>query len=175
VELLLNGRSLGRKPVEANAHLDWTVPYQPGVLEARGVRRGRPLAAKVETSGEPAAIVLKPDRTALDADGEDVAVVSVSVVDRKGRDVPDADTLVRFEAEGGAILGLGNGNPSSHESDKCTEAGCQRRLFSGRAQVIVQSSRHATPIRLSAAADGLKPAAVTIEARTVPLRPSVPE
>jgi beta-galactosidase len=175
VELLLNGRSLGRKPVEANAHLDWTVPYQPGVLEARGVRRGRPLSAKVETSGEPAAIVLKPDRTALDADGEDVAVVSVSVVDRKGRDVPDADTLVRFDAEGGAILGLGNGNPSSHESDKCTEAGCQRRLFSGRAQVIVQSSRHATPIRLSAAADGLKPAAVTIEARTVPLRPSVPE
>ncbi|HEV8630332.1 MAG TPA: beta-galactosidase GalA, partial [Thermoanaerobaculia bacterium] len=142
VELLLNGKSLGRKRVEPNEHLLWTVPYQPGTLLARGRRGGRLLTAAVVTTGRPAAVVLTPDRGTIRADGEDLSIVNVSVRDQQGREVPDADSLIHFTVTGGAtILGTGNGNPSSHEADTCVDGGCQRRLFSGRAQVIVRGSR----------------------------------
>jgi beta-galactosidase len=159
VELLLNGRSLGRKPMKTYSHLEWSVPYAPGTLLACGYRNGRLiLTAQVETTGAPAKLVLTPDRTTIHADGADVAVVTVSTVDAQGRHVPTADPLVKFEVTGGRIIGVGNGDPSCHESDKSGE----RSLFNGYAQVIVQASREAEPIKLTARADSLASAATTI-------------
>jgi beta-galactosidase len=119
VELFLNGRSLGRKTMEKNGHLEWKVKYEPGTLLARGYKDGREIATdKVETTGEPAAIQLIPDRATIKADGEDVSVITVQVNDAQGRMVPTAGNEITFGIQGpGKIIGVGNGDPSSHEPD----------------------------------------------------------
>jgi len=119
VELFLNGQSLGRKMMERNSHLAWMVPYAPGTLSAKGYNGGKAIAeTKVETTGEPAAVQLAPDRATLNADGEDVSVFTVSATDAQGRVVPVAANLIHFELSGpGKILGVGNGDPSCHEPD----------------------------------------------------------
>jgi beta-galactosidase len=124
VELRLNGRSLGRKDMPRNGHLEWTVPYAPGVLEARGFEGGREVArARVETAGTPASLRLTADRATVAGDGEDAAVLAVEVLDARGRLVPTAETPVGFALEGeGRILGVGNGDPGSHEPDRFVDA-----------------------------------------------------
>ncbi|HUA68380.1 MAG TPA: beta-galactosidase GalA [Candidatus Saccharimonadales bacterium] len=120
VELFLNGKSLGRKTMEPNSHLTWMVKYEPGALSAQGYDAdGKLIAtAKVETTGAPAAVQLEPDRASINADGEDVSVITVSVCDAQNRVVPVATNLVDFNLEGpGKIIGVGNGDPSCHEPD----------------------------------------------------------
>ena len=120
VELFLNGRSLGRQTLKRTETLKWKVPYAPGTLSAKGFKGGQ-LAAetKVETTGAPAAVLLTPDRATIDANSEDVSVITVAVTDAAGRVVPAAGNAVKFELEGpGRIIGVGNGDPSCHEPDK---------------------------------------------------------
>jgi beta-galactosidase len=123
VELLLNSRSLGKKDMPRNGHLEWTVAYQPGTLEARGYRAGQVVeTSRIETTGQPAAIQLVPQRAQLTADGADVAVVEIKVVDAQGRTVPTAGNEISFELQGpGRILGVGNGDPGSHEPDRVVD------------------------------------------------------
>ena len=119
VELFLNGKSLGKKDMPVNGHLAWSVVYQPGALEARGYRGGQVVeTTRIETTGAPAQLVLAPDRATLNADGTDVAVYTVSVRDAQGRAVPTAANLISFEITGGRIIGVGNGDPSSHEPEQ---------------------------------------------------------
>ncbi len=120
VELFLNGKSLGRKTMKPNSHLEWTVKYEPGALSAQGYDNDGKLIAttKVETTGAPATVQLEPDRTVINADGEDVSVITVSVRDGQNRIVPVAANPVDFNLDGpGKILGVGNGDPSCHEPD----------------------------------------------------------
>jgi beta-galactosidase len=120
VELFLNGKSLGRKTMKPSSHLEWTVKYEPGTLSAQGYDKDGKLVAttKVETTGAPAAVQLEPDRTTVNADGEDVSVITVFVRDAQNRIVPVATNLVEFDLVGpGKILGVGNGDPSCHEPD----------------------------------------------------------
>lgn len=122
VELFLNGRSLGRKDVPRYERVEWRVAYVPGTLEARGYRAGVVVqTARVETTGAPAQLVLAPDRTAVNADGEGVVVFTVSASDAQGRAVPTAGNLVNLTVSGGRIIGVGNGDPSSHEADRFFE------------------------------------------------------
>lgn len=171
VELLLNGRSLGRQAVPRNGHVEWKVVYEPGRLEARGYRNGKPAGTYVrETTGPAARLVLTVDRPAIRADREDVVSVTVSVVDEQGRAVPDAMDLVRFEVSGeGRLIGVGNGDPSSHESDKAP----LRRLFNGLALALLQSTQTPGTIHLTATAEGLTPATIEIRTEPAPLRPAV--
>ncbi len=112
VELFLNGKSLGKKEMPRNSHLQWTVNYEPGTLEAVAYKKGKKLTTKVETTGTPTEVVLTPYKTTVLADGKDATVINISVVDREGREVPDADNLVKFFIEGNAkIIGVGNGDP----------------------------------------------------------------
>ena len=156
VELFLNGKSLGKKNMPYMGHLQWTVNFTPGRIEAVGYKNGHTMTSMVETTGEPYKIMLRPDRTSLLADGNDVSVINVSVTDLEGREVPDASNLIRFSVEGDAkIIGVGNGDPSSHEMDKCPEGHWQRSLFNGKCQVILQSGVSKNTIRLTAVSDEL--------------------
>jgi beta-galactosidase len=169
VELFLNGRSLGKKDMPRNGHLEWMVNYTPGKLEAVGYRKGKKLTAVVETTGEAYSIEIHPSRQKLENNGMDAMVFNISVLDHQGREVPDAQALLHFFVGAGAkIIGVGNGNPSSHEPDKCADGGWQRHLFNGRCQVIVQSGdTRAASITFTVTGDGLQPAQVK-----VPLDPS---
>ena len=162
VELFLNGKSLGKKKMKRNGHLEWQVPYAPGKLEAKGTNQGQQLCAVRETSGVAAGIALGPDRSALTADGADLARVSVSVVDDKGRVVPTAGNRVRFSVSGpGKVLGVGNGDPACHESVKAS----QRSAFNGLCMVLVQSTRTPGEIMLTAESEGLKPTTIKLKSK----------
>jgi beta-galactosidase len=120
VELFLNGTSLGKQTMQPNSHLTWQVKYAPGTLSAKGYDADGKLIAeqKVETTGDAVALQLTPNRSTINADGEDVSVFTVSATDAQGRAVPVAQNLVHFDLSGaGKILGVGNGDPSCHEPD----------------------------------------------------------
>jgi beta-galactosidase len=140
VELFLNGRSLGKKTMPLNKHLQWQVPYEAGILKAIAFRHGRKIISEVQTTGPAHRIVAASEKTILLADGKDASVINISVLDEQGREVPDANNLIRFSVSGNVkIIGVGNGDPSSHEPDKCADTAWQRKLFNGKCQVIVQS------------------------------------
>ncbi len=173
VELLLNGRSQGRQKMKPYSHVQWQVNYEPGAIEARGYRGGKlVLTARRETTGAPARLALQPDRRRLAADGQDVAVITVEVQDAQGRLAPTADTPIVFEVQGpGRLIGVGNGDPSSHEADK----GDTRRAFNGLCQAIVQTDRGKPgTITLRASGAGVASAQLKLTSETVRLAPSVP-
>jgi beta-galactosidase len=176
VELFVNGKSQGSQKVPRLGHIEWKVRYEPGVIEARGSKAGKVvLTEKRETTGPAVAIRLTADRTEINADGEDVAILKVEALDKQGRPVPTASNLIDFKVSGvGALIGVGNGDPNCQESDK----GSKRSLFNGLAQVIVQSTKSAGEISIEAAKKGsdgpaLTPAKLVIVTRKVDLRPAV--
>jgi len=176
VEVFLNGKSQGSKKVEPLTHLEWRVRYEPGVLEARGTKDGKVvLTEKRETTGEPAAIRLTADRSEINADGEDVAVLTVEALDHEGRPIPTADYPIHFKVTGeGALLGVGNGDPNCQEADK----GEVRSLFNGLAQLIVQASRTPGKMMVEASTGDwpppkLRPTQISIATKKVQPRPAV--
>ncbi|MFL5560774.1 MAG: glycoside hydrolase family 2 TIM barrel-domain containing protein, partial [Gemmatimonadaceae bacterium] len=168
VELFLNGRSLGSQAIARDSHAMWRVPFTPGRIEARGYRgNALVLTDARETTGPSARIVLRPDRATIDADGEDVSVVAVDVVDAQGRVVPTALDEITFRVFApGTLLGVGNGDPSSHEPDHASV----RRAFNGHCAAIVQSGPEAGTARVTASAPGLEGGSVEIECRQARVR-----
>ncbi len=183
VELFINGKSAGvqgytfprpgmeerygnyppraRTPrTTGDLHLTWTIPYEPGTLRAVGTKDGKPvLTVEVSTAGEAAALALSVDRDSLAADRRDVAHVTVRIVDAQGRMVPDAASDVAFEIQGeGRLIGVDNGNLSSHEDYKAS----RRQVFNGMCLAIVQSTAKPGQIRVAASSPGLKAASLTI-------------
>jgi beta-galactosidase len=176
VELFVNGVSAGSEKVPHLGHLEWTAKYAPGMIEARGSKDGKVvLTEKRETTGEPATIKLTADRTEIDADGEDVAVLRVEALDKQGRPVPTAGNLVGFKVSGnGKLIGVGNGDPNCQESDKEPK----RSLFNGLAQVIIQATKEPGEIHIEASKEGwagdeLTPVKLVITTKRVELRPQV--
>jgi beta-galactosidase len=172
VALSLNGKLIEEKAVDPFQMVDWQVPYAPGRLEAVAKKDGREVARYVvETTGEPVALRLTPDRTTLAGDGSDALPVTVEALDAQGRTVPLAQNKINFEISGpGRIIGVGNGDPNCHEPEK----GNQRSLFNGLAQIIVQSTRDAGEIKLTATADGLTSTTTLLITQPSTPRPSVP-
>jgi beta-galactosidase len=170
VRLLLNGRIISEQAVDRFEMPSWDVPYAPGRLEAVGLRGGREIIrAAVETTGAPVALRLTPDRAAMAGNGEDVQPFTVSAVDAKGRHVPTANLPVGFTISGGTIIGLGNGDPNSHEPEK----GDRRSLFNGLAQVLVQTDTRSGALMLGATSPGLKPARSSVRKLATVRRPQV--
>ncbi len=141
-------------------HLEWKVKYEPGTLEARGTKNGRiVLSEKRETTGTPESIKLTVDRTEIDADGEDIAIRRVEVLDKFGRPVPTADNVISFKIAGeGALLGVGDGDPNCQKSDKAL----RRSLFGGLAQIIVKASKTAGTITVEAYTEDWPPPHLTV-------------
>ena len=117
VELFLNKKSLGKKKMELNGHLEWKVKYEAGTLEAIGFKNGKKVLSQVQkTTGSPENIKLSVDKENLS--NSNVVMVTAELTDKKGLHVPTADDEIAFSIKGGKILGVGNGNPTSLESDK---------------------------------------------------------
>jgi beta-galactosidase len=142
------------------------VKYKPGTLKAVGTMAdGRKIEGQVTTTGKAQKIVLTPYRKTITGDGKDGTVFNVTVLDALGREVPDAMNLVHFDVKGNArLIGVGNGDPSSHEPDLCADGQWQRRLFNGKCQVILQGKDGDGAIELTASGDGLQGATSVITA-----------
>lgn len=169
VRLKRNGRIVGEADSDRIMGATFRIEYQPGMIEAEALAGDRVVARTAHrTAGPPVALRLIANRAALRGDGEDVAAITAYAVDAQGNFVPDADTPLRFMAEGGEIIGLGNGDPNSHESEK----GHARRLFNGLAQVIVQAGASAakgSKLLIAAQGEGLRPARLAL-----PLQAALP-
>ena len=179
-ELFLNGKSLGVKAkrvpaaktkgdreedVESRFRLRWDVPFEEGELMAVSLNgNGSPVdTAFVRTAGRPYEIRLEYDERRLKADGEDLAYVTVSIVDSRGNLCPKADVPVTFEVTGpGSFRACANGDPTCLEPFQ----GPAMHAFSGRLTAIVQSSADAAgKIYLHATSPGLRDATLVIRTR----------
>jgi beta-galactosidase len=164
VELFINGKSLGKKQTNRSTQFtaNWQVPYEAGSLKAIGITNGTTVStAQLQTADKVSAIQLTPDKTILKADGEDLSYITVELVDANGIRNPKAENLVKFQVEGGTIIGVGNANPMSLESYQLP----QRKAWMGRCLVIVKANVGAGNIQLSASSDGLNPAHVIIQSK----------
>ncbi len=184
-ELFLNGRSFGEKrlefprqgnsggwnlydktqvlPTTADLHLQWDVPYTPGVLKIVGKKDGKVAAIQeIHTTDSPYAIRLKADRNNISPDKTDIVHIEVSVVDKNGNIVPTANNLIKFEIEGeGKIIGVDNGDQFDHDSYKIP----QRKVFNGLALVIIQSKDSKGEIKMKAVSDSLISAEIKINVK----------
>ncbi|QKJ28505.1 DUF4982 domain-containing protein [Mucilaginibacter mali] len=159
VELYLNGKSLGiRKKQGDDLHVVWKVKYEAGTLKAISRKDGKIVKTEqVVTAGEPYQIKLNADRSTIKADGKDLSFVTVTVLDKQGNPVPNADNLIRFNIEGAGVLkAVDNGsqtNLQSFQSKQC-------KLFSGKCLVIIQSGQKKGNIAVTATGNGLKSASL---------------
>lgn len=184
VEIILNGKSLGEKTMVKYAHVDFDVKYQKGEIKAIGKKGGKAVCEMVRRTSNPAyRVVLEPDRLTMSADGRDAVVIYAKIYDDKGDIVSFADNEVRFSVSGGAnIIGVGNGDPSSHEPDKAVslrdfrgrdigkdiydpDKQNKRRAFNGACMAIVQSTGEAGDITFTAKSNSLLSDTITIKAQ----------
>lgn len=162
-ELLLNGRSLGRKKkAEFEYRLRWDdVVYKPGELKVVAYKAGTQWATgSVKTTGAAARLMLDPDRATIVGDGRDLSFVTLRVEDSDGLTVPRANNLITFEISGpGEIIATDNGDPT----DMTSFGSNNRRAFNGLAVAIVRAKHgRSGPIAVSATADGLTAATTKI-------------
>ena len=163
VEVEVNDEIVLKATVDSHtAHFPGGITYRPGTLVVRGLRNGVPVAEhRQQTAGPATTIAAEVDRDRICADGQDVAVVRLRVTDATGVNAPHSDPLLHFQVQGpGRIIGVGNGDPSSHESHKAE----QRRAFRAYALVLVQSTGEEGQIVLQACADGIMAADISVTA-----------
>ena len=165
-ELIVNGKSLGKREKKAGEYrLKWNdVVYQPGSIKAVGYdKQGRALCEKeIMTAGQSNKIELISDRKTIQADGENLAFVTVRITDKEGNFCPRADNLINFQIEGeGTITCVGNGDPTSLESYLFN----QRKAFHGLCLVVVKSTRQAGNIRLIASSPDLTEDIIVVKSK----------
>lgn len=162
VELFVNGESYGKKTLERHSFLEWEkVIYQPGLLLAKGYKHGKVvLEQSVETTDVPYQISIDEYTETLEGNGRDVAIINVSIRDKHGKEVPNADNLLQFLVNGcGVFVGAGNGNPGSHEKDYEPI----RRAFNGKCQFLVRSKEEKGEIKIRIKSDQLRSAECRIK------------
>jgi beta-galactosidase len=182
VELFVNGKSYGVKVQEfprqgnsggwnryakpyvnittADLHLSWDVAYEPGVIKAVGRKNGKQVVIdEIHTAGKPASLRLTTDNSPVNADGKDVALIHVDILDADGNIVPTADNNITFNVTGsGKLMGVDNGNQRDDDSFKMNS----RKAFNGHAYAVIQADGKPGSITLTVQADGLKSSSVTI-------------
>ncbi len=164
VELLLNGKSLGKRAKTGdNLHVKWRVLYEPGKLEAISRLNEREVLRKeIKTAGKPARVNLKADRNTIAADGKDLSFVTATIVDKDGVMVPTANHLIKFKVDGAAfIAGVDSGDPVSHEPFKADK----HTALNGLALAILQSTGAKGKATLTASVEGLESSTITIQTR----------
>ncbi len=155
-EVFINGVSCGRKSVDKYDMAEWSVVFEAGELKAVGYKDGAEYTDIQKTAGAIAALELEaPFETVDPSDG---FPINVKAADADGTFVPCADELVRFSVTGGTVIGVGNGDPNSHEADKAQE----RRLFNGLCQCIVQAGEDCGYVTVTAETDSGIRAEITV-------------
>ncbi|HVZ26012.1 MAG TPA: DUF4982 domain-containing protein, partial [Sediminibacterium sp.] len=166
-EIFINGVSFGKKYFNPDSLLDryrlrwYNTIYTPGELKVVAYDRNGKIASTqvVHTASAPAAIHLQTTSRHLLPDGTDIAFITVSVTDKDGHLCPTADNTIHFTVNGaGTLRAVGSGNPASLESFQANE----RKAFSGKCMLIVQSKTTPGMIGIAAEAAGLKGAGMTI-------------
>ncbi len=141
VELFLNGKSLGSKNFESTdkLHLEWEVKYHPGTLKAVGSKAdGSKIETTIETTTNPDRIELTPDKKFLTANSKDVMHLELTVVDKEGRFIQNANIPFSIDiTENLKLLGIDNGDPKFTGSFTDIE-NC--RTFNGKSLIILQSN-----------------------------------
>ena len=181
-ELFLNGKSLGKrvkgkdlttlkvdflryepKTFDSRYRLSWDVPYDAGSLKVVGYKNGEAILEKeINTAGKPTQISLSVDRSEIQADGKDLAYITVRIEDKNGNFCPMADNLVNFVVEGvGELIAVDNGNAASTEPFQAN----YRKAFSGMCLAIIKSSEEAGEIKINATSKRLRGADITIKTR----------
>ncbi len=156
-----------------NLYFTWNVTYEAGTIEAVAydkTENGYTKIADTEgrsyvtTTGDEKKLSASADRSEISADGADLTYITVDVTDENGNTVPDAVNNVKFEVEGeGKLVGVDNGRQDDHQSYQDDN----RNAFSGKVLAIVQSTKNAGRIKVTASAEGLEPS--TVEIRTTPV------
>ena len=160
VELLLNGKRLGKKQnpkdnPKLRNQIRWDgITYAEGCLEAVAYNNGKAVARhKIETTGKAVRLVATPEDAMWQADGTDLMHVRIEAVDSKGRRVPMAQDELKFEVEGDArIVAVSSGN---HNSDELNVTD-HRRLYNGSALVILRAGKTASTVTLKTSSAAFK-------------------
>jgi beta-galactosidase len=166
VELFLNGKTLGRKAVGLTSEYkaSYKVPYSPGQITAIGYRNGREAGRwSLQTAGAPVSAKVSTERTQIAANGEDLAYVTVELVDANGAPVyaQSGDRGVRVTVSGaGTLAGIGNGDPRDASSFNSG----RRKTFHGRVVAAVRAGTGAGTIVVEIEPDGLPMRRVEINA-----------
>ena len=168
VELLLNGKSLGRKPNPTAAkqrnQIRWgEIDYKKGKLEAVAYKNGKAVARHaLETTGKPAKLLIEPDNSQWAADGTDLQHIRVTAVDSKGRRCLSVNDELTFTVEGDArIVAVTNGDITSDELNVTDH----RSLWQGQAMVILRSGRQPSKITLKTTSPAFKAVTTRLETR----------
>jgi beta-galactosidase len=163
VRLLLNSREVGTKPVSAATKftVEFDVPYAAGELKAIALAEGSQIGELAfKTAGKPAKLRLRADRQSIRGDRNDLAYVTLEVVDQAGDVVPDATVAVAFSISGvGELAGVGTANPKDVQSFRRLRP----RTFHGKCLAIVRPTAAAGNVLLRAQAEGLVSASVMLK------------
>lgn len=163
VRLYLNDRLIAEKPTTRNEEFKaiFTIPYAPGTLKVVGVENGKETDARIlETAGNPARIQLTADRTEITADGESLVYVMAEITDRKGRLVPNADALIKFDVQGAGTL---LATCSADLKDESAYTDSRRKAWKGRAMAVIKAGKVKGKLQVTAHGQGLKKASVTVQ------------
>ena len=163
VRLYLNDRLIAEKPTTRNEEFKaiFTIPYAPGTLKVVGVENGKETDARIlETAGNPARIQLTADRTEITADGESLVYVMAEITDRKGRLVPNADALIKFDVQGAGTL---LATCSADLKDESAYTDSRRKAWKGRAMAVIKAGKVKGKLQVTANSQGLKKASVTVQ------------
>jgi len=163
VRLYLNDKLIGEKPTTAEQEhkAEFTVPYWPGRLKAAGVDNDKEMEATVlQTSGDAAKIKLTADRKEIIADGQDLSYITIEIADKNGTLQPNAVNRLLFKIEGpGTIAGVANADMK--DTERYVEN--TRKVWHGRALVIIKSNHSAGEIKLTVRSPGLSEATLNIK------------
>lgn len=162
VELFLNGKSQGKHRNVPLGHIEWKVPFQTGILSAKGLNTGKVVTeTEVRTSGESYQLITSADRKLIKADGYDLSFITVKVCDKNGTMIPTADNLIEVEVIGGKLLGVCSGSPTSHENPGTGKM----KAFNGMLLAVVQSHSRAGKINVKVKSEGLESDLIIVEAK----------
>lgn len=142
---------------------EWQVPYAKGYIKAVAYDEENQIIAQKENHSftDAKKIVLTPDKTTLSGDGLDLAFVEISMEDKDGYPVENANNRVEVKVTGaGRLIGLDNGDSSDYDSYK----GTSRRLFNGKLLAIIGTKQEAGPIEVTVSSKGVGSSTIQLEA-----------